>query len=625
MRRAREADPALFRVRVVLWVVLVATALRLVIGDDPWTGGVAARVAENRHVRAVDFARTWGWWSAAAATPVIALLLATVPRWLDRDPPPVVDALARPAGPSRPFVAALLGLVLFGAWLGAPRMSYSLFEDERYNVQWSIDGFYYRDHDGELRRHDPTWRDALWYYEWPNNHVPNTLLARASLGIWRVATHPGHRMVSEAAIRMPALLFGLASIAAIALLGWRLGHPGAGLAAAALLMLHPWHLRYLGECRGYSLVLLGLSLTPLLLVRSLHHGTWPRWAAFGAAEFVMMWTYPSIAWFLVFLNAAAGLWLWRRHRRTGHLGPQLRRLALVNLAAALTWFRVMAPNLAQLRIYLQNRGAEDVMNRGWLRDVWSFTVAGMPWGHFTENPHYTELSDRAAAHPTLVWGFAAALAGLAALGAARWLLAGGLRAWLVPVLTLPPIVLATSTYRAGQYLHPHYLVIALPGLALLVALGCETLARPLGTRAGVCLVTAMLVGFAAFTQAPRRELRSRPIQPWRDSVLATRPSVDPLDPRNAAIITVSFNMPANYYDAGGYHLREPDQLLYWLHESDRTGHPLFVNLGRPKGARRKHREMMAIVDARFDRVGQFEGLLSRGYREVYRYRGAGAQ
>jgi hypothetical protein len=186
-------------------------------------------------------------------------------------------------------------------------------------------------------------------------------------------------------------------------------------------------------------------------------------------------------------------------------------------------------------------------------------------------------------------------------------------------------VLAESTYRAGQYLHPHYLVVALPGLALLVALGCETVVRPLGSRAGTAGVVALLLGFAAFTQAPRRELRSRPIQPWRDSVLATRPSVDPLDPRNADIITVSFNMPADYYDAGGWHVREPDQLLYWLHEADRTGHPLFVNLGRPKGARRKHREMMAIVDERFDVVAEFEGLLSRGYREVYRYRGAAAR
>lgn len=625
IRRWRDADPLAFRVRCALLVLLVATLLRLVIGGNPWSDGVAQRIAAHQHVRAVDFARTWGWWSAAVVAPVLALLLATVPRWLDRGPAPLVSELAPPAAPGRLFTALLFGLVLAGGWLAAPRLSYSLFEDERYNVQWSIDGYYYLDHHDKMRRYEPTWRDSLWAYEWPNNHVPNTLLARASLALWRAWARPQDKMVNEAAIRIPAFVFGLASIAVIALLGWRLGHPAAGLAASAVLVLHPWHMRYLSECRGYALVLLLLSLIPLLLVRSLHHGTWRRWAAFAVAEFMIMWTYPSTSWFLMVLNAAAASWLWWRHRGTPHLAPQLRRLVLANLGAGLAWLRVMAPNLAQLQIYLEHPRTQDVMNRTWFRDVGSFVVAGMPWGHFTRNTHYTELSDRAAAHPTLVFAYVACLALVLAVGIVRWLAAGGLRAFLVPVLTLPPILLVASVYRAGQYLHPHYLVVALPGLALLFGVGLETLARPLGRHAGAAGMVLALAAFAAFTQAPRSELRARPIQPWRDSVLATRPSVNPLDPRNAKILTVSFNLPPYYYDAGVHQIRAPAQLRHWMAEADRTGYPLFVNIGRPGGARRKHPELMRLIKTHFETVGRFEGLLSRGYRVVYRYRGTSAQ
>ncbi len=618
LREARARDAATFWVKGVLLTLCVACALRLVIGDDPWTGGVAERVADGAHVRSVDYARTWGWWSAAGTLLVLLALLATLPRWLDRRAAPVVDALA-PQHASRGVVAWVAAAVLAGAVLGLPRLSQSLFEDEEYNVQWSIDGFWYTDREDKLRFHEPSWSDTLWHYKEPNNHVPHSILARLSVGIGRLVARPDGRMVPEAALRTPAFLAGLGSIAVVALLAVGLGHPGAGVAAAWLLALHPWHLRYLSEARGYTLALLLLSLCPWLLVRCLHCGTWGRWAAYGAAQFLLLWTYPSTLWFVALLNLTAVASVLLLHRNGPALGSQLVRWAIVGLAGALAWGRLMAPNVAQFLDY-SRRDSIDRMDRIWFQDVGAFLATGMPWGRPGSNPRHVELSDLALAHPALVGTALAAMLALVLVGVVRWCAAGGFRARLAWVLMLPAPLAIMFGLQSGAPTHPQYLIPVLPALALLWGVGLETLARPLGRRGGAALIVVALALFAAGTQPMRSLLRERPIQPWRESVEATRPTLDPLAPENQRIITVSFYFPPIYYDPLVHRIREPEHLDYWMNEARRSQSELFINIGRPRLAERRHPELMALAREHFEEVETFDGILSRGQRRVFRYR-----
>ena len=71
---------------------------------------------------------------------------------------------------------------------------------------------------------------------------------------------------------------------------------------------------------------------------------------------------------------------------------------MVNLAGALLWIRLMAPNLAQFAEYLKTPDQEQIDMR-WLQDVLSFLFAGAPWGRPTLNENYFELSDLAATQP----------------------------------------------------------------------------------------------------------------------------------------------------------------------------------------------------------------------------------
>jgi hypothetical protein len=245
---------------------------------------------------------------------------------------------------------------------------------------------------------------------------------------------------------------------------------------------------------------------------------------------------------------------------------------------------------------------------------------GTPWGRVAPNARHVELSDLAMTHPVLVYTALAAMVGLVLVGVVRWCAAGGLRAGLVWVLVLPAPLAIAFGLQSGAHTFPQYLITVLPGLALLWGVGLETLARPLGRHGPAVVIGVALALFAAGTQPMRSLLRERPIQPWRDSVEATRPTLDPLAPENQRIITVSFYFAPLYYDPLVHRIGEPEDLEYWMNEARQSGSELFINIGRPRLAERRHPELMALAREHFEEVETFRGILSRGQRQVLRYR-----
>jgi 4-amino-4-deoxy-L-arabinose transferase-like glycosyltransferase len=92
----------------------------------------------------------------------------------------------------------------------------------------------------------PTFKETLRIYD-ANNHILNTLLAKASLTFLRL---------SEFSLRLPSVLFGGLYLWAVYRLARRMfGSGGFFLAAVALLCLNPLVLDYLSAARGYGMAL----------------------------------------------------------------------------------------------------------------------------------------------------------------------------------------------------------------------------------------------------------------------------------------------------------------------------------------------------------------------------------
>lgn len=621
LRRQRDADERVFRVRAVLALILLGLLVYLAAGDNPWQGGIAERLRDGDPLRPIDYAYTWGWWTAAGNALLVAMLLLGCPFWVRGRPAPVCQRLASPETPGRRLFLVVLGAaVLATGVLSAPRLSFSWWDDEQYTITRHIDGRYLHDDQGNPRFHRVRWRDTFWNDREANNHVAFSVLSRLSLASWRAVARPPGELANETAARLPAWIAGLGGVALTGLLAWRLGFAWAGALAAWLLAVHPWYLRYASEARGYGLVLLLLPLTWLLLVRVMHRGTWGRWAAYGAAQALLLYAHVGVLYCVVLTNLAAlaGIALFHRD----DLREQTTRFVAASLISGAVWAQLMVPNMIQIMDYLS--GWQEAAGVPPLREVLSYVLLGVEYK--TRDPQYVTWVTVAAQHGPLLPLCLGLMGGLAGVGLVRMLAQGGMSALLVPALAIPgPFLYAISLARGDRF-YPWYVVFVLPGLALLVAVGLRALVEwiPRGRAAlaaQALAMAALLAIFCVTTQTPRRAMRAGSIIPERESVLVTRPSFDPEAPENQAILTASFFQPPAYYDPLYRWITEPEGLTAVMAEADRRGVPLFVNIGRPHGARKEEPELWARVEdpSLFERVAVLHGLEKRGKRIVYRY------
>jgi hypothetical protein len=627
IRRARARDPRGFAVRVGLGALLLALLLYLAFGPHPWSEGVAERVREGKPIRPIDYARTWGWWTAAANATLVATFLATVRHWLGMATPEERVELPAPPAPAW-FVPLVAAAVAASAVLAWPRLSFSWWDDEEYAVRRYIDGTYVGSPSGEPRFEQLEWRDTFWDDREANNHVPQSALSRLSLAAWRAIERPELAFASERAVRFPVYLAGIASVAMTAVFLRRLGLAAAGVCASWLLALHPWHIRYASEARGYALLLLGVPATWWLLVGALQRGTWRRWLAYGLVQAVLLWTHASMLYQLALTNLVGAAALAQLHRGTPALREQGMRFAVTNLASAGLFAQLMVPNLVQVMRYLEEWQGEAF--GGSLREIGAHLLAGVGW-RARDARHYVDAEGLAQSCPlgfSLVAGLGAILV---AAGAARLLRGGGIRALLVPALLLPGPILYLVSWSRGDRFFTWYLVFTLPGLAALVSAGLTwPSARVKSLRWRTALGTATICGwlglFAWITSPPRAAVRAGSVVPSRESVLLTRPTLDPSAPENARILTVSFSRPAAYYDPLGRWVDDVDQLRALMAEADAGGLPLYVNWGRPDLAAQRATELVNFVErgGDFEEVATLWGFEKRGKRLVYRYRGATA-
>ena len=175
----------------------------------------------------------------------------------------------------------------------APRLRQSLWDDEIYAVRKIVLGTDRIQSDGSVKIKQLPWWRTLWHCEGARNHGLQSVLSRVSLAAYQTVVQPDGLQFSETAIRLPSFIAGALSIPALALLVARLGFPWAGIIAAALLALHPWHLKLATEARGYPFVFLFIPLMALCIVHAAPNANWRWLAGFAALELALLYAWPG--------------------------------------------------------------------------------------------------------------------------------------------------------------------------------------------------------------------------------------------------------------------------------------------------------------------------------------------
>lgn len=407
-----------------------------------------------------------------------------------------------------------------------------------------------------------------------------------------------------------------------------MGAPRAGMIAVVWLALHPWHVRYGVDARGYALLFTLLPLSMALLWRAVATGGMNGWLAYGLVEFMVLWTYPGALYFVMILNVVAcGLLATGPVPEGLSRGLQWRRFAVANLIGAMLTFLMLAPCIQPMVIFLKGGRLRGDVAWGWVMDTLSGLLTGIPWEKWEDHQlalAWMRNGDKDLWRTVLPVAVIL-LAFLTGVGA-MWSQGRGKR-WLLALLVLVGPFMFFMARSAGNILYPWYLVVCLPGVAILIGVGVDAVAtRWCSERYRWVLPVYFLTLFGAMTWRQNQVLRNHPIEPMRESVAATRMERNALTAQlPGKVLTASVCYPARLYDPAAVHLASVADLRTLMSQADAQKLPLYVNFGDQDFLKLRDPALLALLEDRsqFQALPPFLGIHNQHERRVYCYLGKG--
>lgn len=446
-------------------------------------------------------------------------------------------------------------------------------------------------------------REIVAIFPSQNQHMLFSLLARASIVVFGE---------SPAALRMPSVLFGVGSIAALFLLGRRTIGAGASLAACAMMSFSYHHVWFSQNARGYMGLLFFAVLASWLWLEARERGGGGRWTAYAFVIALGAWSHST----MVFVAAAHGLVLgmdlvkrlaWRSER------------SLVTRSAGSTWAALAALALsATLTLQLHALALPEFF-RSALHEV------SVP-SEWTDPLWVVRESIRNLAGLGLVGGVA--IAGAMTLVGLGWFAVrrqDPAAAWL---MALPGVLAGGTMLALGHNLWPRFFFFC-AGFAILIvvrgALAAPELLRmaplrlPIGAhttqwmgRVVVCLmITASTLMLPRVYSAPKQDFAGA-----ADYVERTRNEAD-------AVVSVGLAAEAyrRYYAPVSWKTVDTAAEL----DAIRASHArTWLVYTLPIQVRAYHPEIWKTVEREFESVAVFPGTLGDGALTVCVNRAAGA-
>lgn len=632
-----------FRVCAVL-LLWLGSALAILSGAEPpgSVAGAIARQLEEGKVPGWKLDTVTGIYWGAVANVMIALALLVSMRWWAAGAADNGESATGAPAPARAssgaaFHAALIALVLLGGALRWNLAHGSLWWDELWNVKMATVGEFRTGsrHPGEERFYATDFARCAWYYQKPTNHVPTALASKLGHLLWARATAAKDGAFDEFVIRLPVLACALASIFMTGICGRRWAGSGTGLSGAFLLAVHPWFIRYGVDARAYCPLVLCTLVALWALHRALAGNLWRHWAAFGMAQFLLMWSHLHAIWFCGAMTLAAAVLLLRRRAQDGHGHPSPGRLIAVNALAAGAFLQVFLPNLLQLRRWAGGENIDGSVLDGEMScSTLSLFLFGIEPRWKAQSPEADGLvswDGMTGGNPWIMW-----LAILAALGLGIAGFHALHRKDRTAFFLLTSILGGAATFFVAArvlhlYFYPRFAIPLLPATVIALAAGTwhcgEWLGRLVGNKAlGARACAAMAAAVFTLVCLPQiRVLQTRSYAPMREvaAFLSRRHSES-----GGMTIALGYGLGGRilkvYRPQVQYVLEPPaDQALRKQLDAARNGgKSLYVFYGYPAFNRSVLPEGFQLLDdpSLFEEVAAFPGIEPEFYFRILRAR-----
>lgn len=436
------------------------------------------------------------------------------------------------------------------------------------------------------------WWQAVQTYHSANQHLLYSVLGSLSFAAFGE---------SEAAARLPAVVFGILGVGALYLLARMVAPEREAVAGSLLLALSYHHVWFSQSARGYTGMVFSCTLGTLFFLRGLALDRSRDWAAYVACMTLGVLFHTNAAFVLMGQAASYGLALVRRPEWRSRHARVTRRLGVALAAVAALTLLGHALVLGQMIEFFRT---VDRTGLGWtsVRSLAPVVGEGLRAG--------------------------LGLAGVTMMGA---LLVAGFVSYarqspvLAGLVVLPVVfnVAAIVVLRYGAY--PRSFLYVLP-LVLLMAvrgaagLGAWTAGRlstgggprldgRLFERAAVGLLLAASVwGLTANYRFPKQDYRGA-----LRHVMAVKDEDDEVAAVGLAAVTYR-----HYYGPWLKFPQTPEELAA-LRAADR---PVWVLLTLPRDMRLRFPDLTRMIETDFEPVARFRGTLGDGDVYVVRSRGS---
>lgn len=509
--------------RLILSVLIALEAALLLLGPQP-----------REHLPVVEAALAAGqkpdWWDDAALgmhyaawinIGLLSLLLLTSKWWTRPFTPPEVSTLKSAGSNPKWFWPLAIVAVITCLALRLPLASKSLWWDEAWVIQQASHGKWRPDSKQpeklKFMAHD--WKRCAFYYQKPTNHAPMSLAQKASISTWQKLTGANRAEFSDLAARVPALLASCAAVLVTALLLRSWGQPGVGIAAALVLALHPWHMRYGVDARAYALVV-PLCLGGLFAISRILQSDGAKilpWVCWGLIEFIWLWAYPNAVVDVAALNLIAlGFLVWR-HAVMRERWTVFCRLAATNVFAAACLIQMFLPNLMQARRWAGQEADAHLLDATILQSTLSQLFLGVEfaWPLWPESAGLPFLAALSQPFQMLCWALMVLMAVLGMAGLWRTSREG---AMVTGSIIVSCVAFALVTRFAGSYFYPRFVMAALPCFIILACFAFALAVRHSVQARWGTIGLALLLSYAygPVSAAQMGILLTRPIAPLHD-------------------------------------------------------------------------------------------------------------
>ncbi len=299
-----------------------------------------------------------------------------------------------------------------------------------------------------------------------NQHFLYTLLAHACFSIFGE---------SAWALRLPAALFGIASIWALFLFGRHVANAREALLAAGLLAFSYHHIWFSQNARGYSGLLFWTLLASWLFLRGSDEGRPGLWLLYAIAAALGVYTHATMVFVIMghFI-----IYLMTLHARRNEIWPN--RWAGFFLGFCLTGFLTLQLHALVLPQMMSGIGGTESVVQAWKQPLWTLIelVKGMQIGFAG----------------SLVASAAFLLFGVGVLNYMRT------NPVLLQLLIIPVVICAAVVIGMGHHLWPRFFFFGIGFGALVIVRGIMCLAEiatkvlGLGMERSVSIGTALATG-----------------------------------------------------------------------------------------------------------------------------------